>query len=413
MFAKKTLKPNETAVRRADPARQTQVFSTPDDCEEKIVFMKPIKVLHVLDVEKEAFYFSNLADFTDRREVDFAYVTFAGEGGFTESMKRRGFRVYALAAAGKKNIPRAARELWQILKKEDPDIVHTHIFNPTLIGLTLAKWQKRKTVLTRHHSDALHLLASKLKRGFYLKLENINNRAADHIIAPSRMVRECLVDWEKTPADKVSLIPYGQTNERFAAITPEVVAGKRVELGMNDQLSLVCVSRLFNRKGHIYLFEALAPLLKKGLAAKLYLVGTGDYKENLERFAKDLGILDNIEFLGWRDDGLEIIGAADIIVHPSLEDALSQSLIESLMLARPIVATDISGAGDTLDGGKYGKLVPPEDAESFRVALEAMIENLDKARENAKRGREYLLEYMNAGRVAAEYVQIYRKVLGL
>ena len=375
--------------------------------------MKPIKVLHVLEVEKEAFYFNNLADFTKPEEAEFAYVTFAPEGGFTESMRRRGFNVYSLTATNKKRLPQAARELWRILKKENPDIVHTHVFNPTVIGLMLAKWQKRKTVLTRHHSDALHLLPSKLKRSFYLKLENLNNRNADHIIAPSKTVRECIVDWEKTPPEKVSLIPYGQTRERFDAITPEVIENKRAELGMNEQLSLVCVSRLFNRKGHIYLFEAIAPLIKEGLAVKLYLVGTGDYKENLEKFAKDLGIFDNIEFLGWRDDGLAIIGAADIIVHPSLEDALSQSLIESLMLQRPIVATDISGANDTLNGGKYGKLVPPEDSEKFRVALEEIIENLDAARENAKQGRKYLLEYMNAQRVADEYVKIYRKVLGL
>lgn len=375
--------------------------------------MKSIKVLHVLEVEKEAFYFNNLADFTKPEEAEFAYVTFAPEGGFTESMRRRGFNVYSLTATNKKRLPQAARELWRILKKENPDIVHTHVFNPTVIGLMLAKWQKRKTVLTRHHSDALHLLPSKLKRSFYLKLENLNNRNADHIIAPSKMVRECIVDWEKVPPEKVSLIPYGQTRERFDAITPEVIENKRAELGMNEQLSLVCVSRLFNRKGHIYLFEAIAPLIKEGLAVKLYLVGTGDYKENLEKFAKDLGIFDNIEFLGWRDDGLAIIGAADIIVHPSLEDALSQSLIESLMLQRPIVATDISGANDTLNGGKYGKLVPPEDSEKFRVALEEIIENLDAARENAKQGRKYLLEYMNAQRVADEYVKIYRKVLGL
>ncbi|MCD9189478.1 MAG: glycosyltransferase family 4 protein [Pyrinomonadaceae bacterium] len=375
--------------------------------------MKPIKVLHVLEVEKEAFYFNNLADFTDRNEVEFAFATFAPEGGFTESLRRRGFNVYSLDAMGKKRFVKAARALRQILKKENPDIVHTHLFNPTFIGLMLAKWQNRKTVLTRHHSDALHLLPTRLKRNFYLKLENINNRKADHIIAPSRMVRECIVDWEKTPDEKVSLIPYGQTNERFDAITPELIEKKRAELGMNDQLSLVCVSRLFNRKGHIYLFRALAPLIKKGLSVKLYLVGTGDYKENLETAARELGILANIEFLGWRDDGLAIIGAADIIVHPSLEDALSQSLIESLMLQRPIVATDISGAGDTLDGGKYGKLVPPEDSESFQKALEEIIENLDAARENAKKGRKYLLEYMNAQRVADEYVKIYRKVLGL
>jgi glycosyltransferase involved in cell wall biosynthesis len=375
--------------------------------------MKPIKVLHVHEVEKEAFYFNNLTDFTNQSEIEFVFVTFASEGDFSESMKRRNVRVYSLDALGKSNLLKATRELWRILKTENPDIIHTHLTNPTIIGLNLARIQNRKSVITRHHSDALHLLPSKLKRSFYLTLEQRNNKLANHIIAPSRMVRDCVVSWEQTSPDKVSVIPYGQTSDRFDAITPEIVEQKRLELGFDNQISMVCVSRLFNRKGHIYLFEAFAELVKTGLNAKLYLVGTGDYKKNLEQIANNLGITDNLEFLGWRDDGLTIIGAADIVVHPSLEDALSQSLIESLMLARPIVATDISGAADTLDGGKYGKLVPPADSEKFRVALSEIIEDLDTARENAKQGRKYLLEYMNAQRTADEYTKIYREISGL
>ncbi|MBS1792999.1 MAG: glycosyltransferase family 4 protein [Acidobacteria bacterium] len=375
--------------------------------------MKPIKVLHIHEVEKEAFYFNNLVDFVDPEEVEFSFVTLAPEGEFTESMKRRNLTVRALDARGKKNLPRAGRAIWKILKQENPDIVHTHLFDATAVGLNLARLQKRKTVLTRHHSDAVHLLPSAIRRFVYLRLENRNNRLADHIIAPSRMVRECLVDWEGVPPEKVSLIPYGQTSERFERITPEVVAAKRAELGFDRQLSLVCVSRLFNRKGHRYLFEALAPLYRDGLRARLYLVGTGDYRKNLEQIANDLGISDNVEFLGWRSDILEIIGAADVIVHPSLEDALSQSLIESLMLRRPIIATDISGAADTLDGGKYGQLVPPADADAFRRALAETLGDLEAARERARKGREYLLEYMDAGRAAGEYGKIYRRVLGL
>ncbi len=373
--------------------------------------MKPTKVFHFIDFEKESFYFNNLVDFTDRNEFEYAFLTFAAEGTFTESMKRRGCHVYFLNALEKSRLPKAAYRLWQIMKKENPSIVHTHLFNPTAVALTFAKWQKRKTVLTRHHSDALHLLASKPRREIYLTIDRRNNRLADHIIAPSRMVRDCVVEWEGTPAEKVSVIPYGQTTERFDAVTSEIVGKTRAELGMNEQLSLVCISRLFNRKGHIYLFEAVAPLVKEGLKVKIYLAGTGDYEKTLRAQAEELGILENIVFLGWRADVLAIIGAADIIVHPSLEDALSQSLIESLMLKRPIIATDISGAADTLHDGDYGKLVPPADSAAFKKALEEIIADLPQARERAEKGREYILDYMNASRTTDEYLAIYRKLL--
>lgn len=393
---------------RVDIAVAANVIQPSDDREEK---MTPIKVLHVLEVEKEAFYFTNLIDFSDKDEVEFTFVNFAPECDFSKSIETRGLRVFSIGKFQKIKFARHLSELNAILKDIDPDIVHTHLFDPTTIGLWAAKRLNKKTVLTRHHSDAAHNIPSKLKRSFYLWLEKQNNARADHIIAPSKMVRECVVDREGTPAEKVSIIPYGQMSARFDAVTSDIIKQKRAELGMDKQLSLLCVSRLFHRKGHRYLLEAFAALIKNGLSAKLYLIGTGDFRQKLESMVDQFEIADQVEFLGWRDDGLQIIAAADIIVHPSLEDALSQSLIESLMLSKPIVATDISGASDTLDGGKYGKLVPPADAESLRAAVDETIQNLESAKETARLGKEYLLNYMNANRVADEYLKIYKRVL--
>lgn len=372
--------------------------------------MMPIKVFHVLSVEKPAFYFTNLIDYSNPARVEHTFGNFATESSFAESIRERGSRIFNLGSLTKASLVPAAVRLWNVLKKESPDVVHTHLFNPTYIGLMLAKRQGRKAVTTRHHSDAVHKIESAAKRNFYLMLERQNNARADHIIAPSRMVRECVVDWENTPAEKVSVIPYPQSSHRFDAITPETINEKRAELGMGNQLSLVCVSRLVDRKGHRYLFEALSPLIKNGLKAKLFLAGTGDFRPQLEEYVHKLELNNNVEFLGWRDDALEIMSAADILVHPSLEDALSQSLIESLMLKRPIIATDISGASDTLGDGQYGRLVPPEDAESIRRALEEVIADLDGARDRAKRGREFLLDYMDASRVMGEYMEIYERL---
>lgn len=374
--------------------------------------MRPIKVLHIIDVVANNPYLNNLCDHTDPAMVEYSFVNFGSGAGFAEGLEKRGKKVYTLNSKGRRQYPFLSKNLWSILKAEDPDIVNTHLFDPSLVGLTLAKWQRRKTVLTRHHSDALHEIPSPWKRSVYLKLEDYINRRSDHIIAPSRMVRDILVNQEGVAKEKVSLIPYGQTTERFDAVTPEKVEKVRTELGMKRNLALICVSRLFHRKGHEYLFEAFAALTREGLDATLYLVGEGESRKRLETLASELGIEDRVKFLGWRDDVLELIAASDIVVHPSLEDALSQSLIESLMLCRPIVATDISGAADTLDGGKYGRLVPPADTETLRAAIEDTVGDLDTARKKAIEGREYLLSYMDSRRVAAEITQIYEKLVG-
>lgn len=374
--------------------------------------MNPLKVLHVVSVDKENYYLRNLADYSDAGEVEHLFVTTASPAcDFVKDLAEKGRTVYGLDRPGRKEAVKVFKELSRLFSELDPDVIHTHLFEPSLIGLTAAKLQGRRTVLTRHHSDAVHAIPSTAKRKFYLGLDKYISKMSDHIIAPSRMVRDYLVEKEGVADSKVTIIPYGQTTERFDSITDEQVAAVRGELGMGGDTALVCVSRLYDKKGHKYLFEALAELFKGGLNATLYLVGSGDHQPMLEAQALDLGISKRVRFLGWRNDALAIIKAADIIVHPSLEDALSSAVIESIMLKKPIIATDISGVRDSLDDGKYGKIVPPADPSRFRAALREVLNDIATAKDRASKGREYLLNYMDAGCVADRHVSVYRQVL--
>jgi glycosyltransferase involved in cell wall biosynthesis len=373
---------------------------------------KKIRVLHILDVEINCYIWKNLCAYTDEMQAELVFVNFRSQNSeFVKAMKARGVRVYALDSTERKQYPRAVKQLWRIIKNERPDVVHTHLFDPTLIGLTLAKIQGIKVVVTRHHSDAVHKLKSKTKRFFYSGLEKYVNFCADHLIALSRYGRDILIEKENVSPEKVSLIPNGQTTERFEKISAEAVNDKRRELKMDGRLTIVFTARLYPKKGHIYLFQALSPMIKNGFQARLYLVGRGDYQEQLEKLAVDYGIQDNVEFLGWRTDALEIAAAADLIVHPSLEDALSSAVIEALMLSRPIVAADISGVRDILDDGKYGEIVPPADSNAIRQAIEKISQNLEQAREKAKNGRQYILDNMGAEQFANGYIECYKKVL--
>lgn len=373
--------------------------------------MAVIKILHIVSVETENYYLNNLVDYSDNDKVAYSFITFGAWGVFAEQMQKRGCTVYVLDALHWKRQITSLVKLKKLIKRENPDIVHTHLFIPSFWGLMLAKWQKRKTVLTRHHSDALYVISSAVKRKIWLSLEKYINRKSDYIIAPSQMVYDILVKKENVATKKVSLIPYGQTTERFDNITAELIQTKRSELSIGNELCFVCVSRLFNRKGHNFLFEAMAALKKRGVTAILYLVGTGPHKEALEKMTAALGIADKVIFLGWRNDALAIMAAADVIVHPSLEDALSSAVIEAIMLEKPIVATDISGVRDTLDNGKYGVIVPPANSKAFENAIYSIVHDMPAAKEKATQGRRYLLEYMSAKRVATAYTDIYQQLI--
>lgn len=374
--------------------------------------MKPIKVLHILDLEKENYYLNNLCENTNDSDVSFSFITFAAKTEFAQSLENRGKTVHCLNARNRRSYPSAAKKIWNILHAENPDIVHTHLFNPSLIGLTLAKWQGRKTVMTRHHSDLIYRIESRLKRNFYLSLEKYMMGKADRIIAPSQFVRDIMVERQGVKREKISVISYGQSAERYSQISPQSIEHIKKEFGMDKQLSIVYPSRLDHLKGHKYLFEALSPFVSNGLDFKLYLVGTGPYQKELEAMVHQNNLIKNVVFMGWRDDVLAIMSCADIVVQPSLSEALSSVTIEAIMLEKPLVATDVSGVRDSLDNGKYGEIVPPADAERLRQGLKNIMKDIDSARRRAKDGKQYLLMYMGALRTAKEHVSLYSRLTG-
>ena len=369
----------------------------------------PIRVLHFTGLEKTNYFLNNLVDYCDRRAVEFTVVTLTGEGGFATELRKRGISVYCLDCAQRRRAARACRRLVEIIRRHDVDIVHTHLFEPTLIGVSAAKLLGRAAVVTRHHSDALYRIGNPAKRWAYLRLEHYCNSMADHIIAPSTEVQRILLERERVHASKVSLIPYGQDFRRFQSVTEADVARVKHELGMGQTLDLVCVSRLHPEKGHIYLFEALAALGKELPNITCYLVGEGPERKPLEQSAEKLGIGQSIRFLGWRDDALAIVAAADVVVHPSLHEALPSALIEALALSKPIVASDVSGVSDIVNG--YGEIVPPANSQMLTDSLRSVLADLAGANRRAAQGKSHIFEYMAASRVAEAHAECYRSVV--
>ena len=377
-----------------------------------MVYQSPIRVLHVSNVGSENYYLNNLCDFTDRSQVEYLAVTLGESSGFLEALRQRGVIGYALRCGTRAKYLKAAWLLRQIIRQEQIDIVHAHLFEPTLLSVIVASLCGCKMVVTRHHSDAVHLIPQRYRRKLYLKLEGFINSRTERIIAPSERVREVLIQLEKVPEKKISLIPYGQTSERFEKITARQVSRVRDELGMQGRLSFVCVSRLHPEKGHKYLFNAWADLIQGGLDGRLFLVGTGAERDALEELASQLAISHTIRFLGWRDDALAIIAGADLVVHPSLHEALPSAVIEALMLRRPVVATDVSGVRDIIGNSDFGLLVPPGDAKALASAIRQIIADPVTAGSKADQGRARILRYMDARRVALEYVACYQQIMG-
>jgi len=135
----------------------------------------------------------------------------------------------------------------------------------------------------------------------------------------------------------------------------------------------VCVGRLCEQKGQITLVEAASILKSKGVDFKIVLVGDGEMRGEIEQALKDYNVSENFELAGWKspEDVRTEIKASRAFVLPSYAEGLPVSIMEALLLGRPVISTYVAGIPELVTPGENGWLAAASDADGLALALEA------------------------------------------
>ena len=134
-----------------------------------------------------------------------------------------------------------------------------------------------------------------------------------------------------------------------------------------DDFVITSVARIIPYKGHSYLIDIANELIKKSTKFKFLIVGDtlssyASYEKSIKQKVKDLGLENQIKFLGFREDVSSIFKQSDLFIHPAIApDPLPTVLFESLYNELPSVATNLGGAIEILDNGNNGLLIPYND----------------------------------------------------
>jgi glycosyltransferase involved in cell wall biosynthesis len=134
-----------------------------------------------------------------------------------------------------------------------------------------------------------------------------------------------------------------------------------------DDFVITSVARIIPYKGHNYLIDIADELVKKSTKFKFLIVGDTlssyvSYEKSLKQKVNDLGLEDQIKFLGFREDISSILKQSNLFIHPAIApDPLPTVLFESLHNDLPTVATNLGGAIEILDNGNNGLLIPCKD----------------------------------------------------
>ena len=313
-------------------------------------------------------------------------------------------RHWVLTGEQRAKYPLIALELARLLKRERVDVLHTHHYDPALIGWFATRlYTKTRLVVGRHYSDSIYRLSSDVKRRTYLGAERIVNRAATRIIVPSAYIFEILTKRQGVDPHKIDLIPYGFEPAKYVAPQAAEVRRIREELKLGDEFVLGNFSRLHEEKGHRFLIDALAMLKPRCLRLTVLLVGEGAERASIERQIRAAGLEGVVRMLGWRRDAMTIMAAADAVAQPTLQEAFSQVMAEALWMRKPLIITDVSGAPDVIRDGQNGLLVPRGDAPALAHAIERLANDPTLRTRLGEAGRTYVEEHLVIDKIIPRY----------
>lgn len=179
----------------------------------------------------------------------------------------------------------------------------------------------------------------------------------------------------------------------------------------NNSFNVLCVSRLIERKGIKYLILALPEVIKKyqDLNLKLTIIGEGNLKKDLENLVKDKNLSKFVDFKGLIEHSQLPLyyNQADIFVLPSLNEGMSNAVLEAISSGLPIITTDTGGTLELVKDN--GFVVPKENSKAIAEAVGKLIKDKDLRLEMGGRSRE-IAERFEWGKIKEQYLEIYKTV---
>jgi glycosyltransferase involved in cell wall biosynthesis len=370
-----------------------------------------VRILHVVDLPVENPWLNGIADHYDRDRYRHTVVTLGPESELHHALRTRGLSARALGVTRKRGYPVAVLRLRSLLRRERIDVVQTHLFYPSIIGLIAAAAAGTPVKLvTRHHSD----FTTTFHHPVHRQLDRLQAHWADRVLAASDAVKLDMIRYEKVPPDKITVTRYGYDFNRLQpCLSSERRVLLRAQLGGHQRVIVATVARLSPSKGHRYLLQAARGLVARHPELIFVWVGTGPLRSELQALVDGAGLTDHVRILGWRDDAWSIIEASDLVVHPTLHEAFCSVIIESMALERPVVATDVAAAREQIDDNQTGLIVPSRNPEAIEAAVEQVLAHPEQSRRMGVDARASVVARFNFPKMMDLYESIYDDVLAL
>jgi glycosyltransferase involved in cell wall biosynthesis len=296
---------------------------------------------------------------------------------------------------------KAWRALAQIIKEEKPDVIQANAGDTlkyAVFSKLFFKW-KQPIVFRNASTISLYIKTTpaKILNGFFF-------RYASKIVSVSDTSATDFANLFPQFKDRIVKVPIGIEEAGFTE------AANDHPLQNASKPVLVHVGGFTFEKNHLRLIEIFEEIRKKQPGASLHLVGSGPLQQQITNLVKQKGLEQQVKFYGFRNDAMQFIKNADVLLLPSIIEGLPCVILEAFYCKTRVVAYNVGGIGEVVINNKTGYLVPKGNEAAF---VEAVLKAIDKTPENeqlVQNARELVMkEYLNTS-IAGKFLEVYSSI---
>ncbi len=296
----------------------------------------------------------------------------------------------------------------EVASQHELDLVHVHYAIPHATSAWIARQMMNggrgpKIVTTLHGTD-ITLIG---QHPSFHSITRFSIRRSDGLTTVSEFLRHETEESFGVEPNRIRVIPNFIDTERYR---PEREPCHRPALAPGGEKILMHVSNFRAVKRIDDVVEVFARV-RSHLAARLVMVGDGPERARAQQRAEELGVADDVVFLGKHTSVEELLHCADLFVLPSESESFGLAALEAMACGVPVVASRVGGLPEVVEDGVSGFLLPVGDVEAMAEAAVSILADGERARTMGLAARSTAVERFGAERIVPVYERFYEEVL--
>lgn len=329
-------------------------------------------------------------------------VVTSGSGIYTESLSAAGVQTITLSKLGVPINPlrdwSALREIRELLKRLQPDLVSTHSSKAGVLGRLAARTLGVPVVFTAH-GWAFTPGIPWAKAAIYRWIERLAAPLATRIITVSEFDRRLALARGVVPSHKLVTVHNGMPD-----ISPELRADPS-----RSPVRLVMVARFEPQKDHSTLFHALAGLMQQPW--HLDLIGDGPLLPDARALSRRLGLADRVQFWGQRMDVDARLAEAQIALLVTNWEGFPRSILEAMRAGLPVISSAVGGIAESVRDGETGFTVRKGDVTGLRQRLNQLLTDPGLRSRMGHGGRQHYERHFTLADTVEKTLAVYREMV--